>query len=102
LKHLQLVPEAVSKKRGSTALQEILSAAVDSRLAELSIASDRQQWGRFDLQTRHVQLDPKQSARNEDLLNFAAVHALKHGAEVHLVPSTELPDASPAAAIFRF
>lgn len=73
-----------------------------SRVAELSIAIDRQQWGRFDTQTRQVHLDSKQSAQNEDLLNFAAVHTLKHGGAVHVLTSAELPDASAATAIFRF
>jgi len=102
LKHLELLPEAISKNRGSTDLAEILSGAANARVAELSIAVDRHQWGRFDPETGELHIAPKQSPQNEDLLNLAAIHTLKHGGTVHAVSSTDLPDASAAAAIFRF
>jgi hypothetical protein len=102
LKHMQLLPEAIARNRGSSSLSEILSAALDSRVSELSVAVDRPQWGRFDPRTRAVHLESKQSAQNEDLLNYAAIHTLKHGGDVHAVRSNELPHASAAAAIYRF
>ena len=56
--------------------------------------------GTFDAETGQIRMG-RDSAHSVDVLNLAAVFALRTGANVLAVPPTDLPDQAPAAAILR-
>lgn len=88
--------------RTSANLAEILPAVSQGRVETLFVATDRQQWGTFDDERQELRLCETASAENEDLLDRAAASAYLLGGAVYAMSSAELPDAAPAAAIYRF
>lgn len=89
------------KGSGKTAndLAHILEQAPTGQMKHLIVARDVDQWGQFSWNDGPVFHSEKQ-AQDQDLLNVAACHALRNGASVFPVPLKEMPDDSPAAAVF--
>lgn len=90
----------------STDLAEILSGARLGRVETLFLAEGRTEFGHveFDEQTGEARLraaDEGEGGR-EDLLNVAAVEALRTGGKVFTVPAEQLPEEGAAAARFRW
>jgi hypothetical protein len=85
----------------SRELAGIVSAAVEGHIEALLLARDRACWGRIDPQTHFVEAREQARASDEDLLNLAAIHTLRHGGTVHVLGAGEMPEDSPAAAILR-
>src|SRR5207253_1889665 len=86
--------------RTAKEIAEIVPAAYQGRIQFLFVASDREQWGRFDADKQQLQSHDRPEPGDEDLLNFAAVHTLNHKGKVYAVESGEVPDRSSMAAIF--
>lgn len=89
---------------GSTGqdLEEVILAGSDGRIDTLFVALDRQHWGIYDLDERTVvDVDPTDPLA-EDLLDTAAVAALRTGATVFTVPAEGVPSGGEVAAIYRF
>jgi hypothetical protein len=86
---------------GSTDLGEVLRAATEGRVETLFVAADLERWGRLDDGGVPI-LDEGPRNGNEDLLDRAAIDALRTGARVHVVPGMEVPEGAPIAAVFRF
>ncbi|MCF8090711.1 MAG: hypothetical protein K9K21_12740 [Desulfotignum sp.] len=89
------------KGSGKTAndLAHILQQAPTGQMKHLMVARDVHQWGQFSWDEGPVFHSEKQP-QDQDLLNVAACHALRNGATVFPVPLKEMPDDSPAAAVF--
>lgn len=83
-------------------LQEIVKAAYYQRIDTLFVAIDRHQWGTFDLQNNAVQLHDSEQPGSEDLLDFAALHAMLNGGTVYAVAPDRVPSSASVAAIFRY
>jgi Bacterial archaeo-eukaryotic release factor family 3 len=88
--------------RTSNDLPEIVLAAHDKRVATLFVALGIQCWGTFDTRTRRVDLHETPIPRDEDLLNIAAIRTYAYGGTVFVVSPDQMPDPTPAAAIFRY
>lgn len=89
---------------GSTGdgLEEVILAGVDGRVDTLFVALDRARWGTFDVEARRVSETGLNSEDAEELLDRAAVEALRTGAAVFPLPFEEMPSESEVAAIYRF
>ena len=83
-------------------LREIVSAAYFQRVESLIVAADAEQWGKFDPNSGKVTLNKQRKSDSEDMVDFAARHALLNGAEVYAVDRQQVPNGGIAAATFRF
>lgn len=88
--------------RTSDSLEEIIPAAHDGRIDVLFVALGVQRWGYYDPETRAVHLHPEFEPGDEDLLDFAAVHAFLNGGAVYAMKPEEMPDETLLSAQFRY
>lgn len=86
----------------SSQLDEVTLAAVDGRVDALFVASGVRRWGRFDPDSRHVELVESQQHDTEDLLDLAAVRTFASGGTVYAVDAADVPGGGELAAIFRW
>lgn len=82
-------------------LTGVLNAAHQGRVSMLFVARDQEVRGTFDPMKGKAQLDPNVASEASDLLDEAACVALLHGADVHVVAGTEMPNGSDVAALIR-
>jgi hypothetical protein len=94
--------DLASTERASSNTSEIVPAAYYGRVASLFVARDREQWGTFDLATDRLQVHEQAQPGDGDLLDLAATQTLLHGGAVYAVEQTDMPDAAPLAAVFRY
>ncbi len=83
-------------------IREVLEAVEDGRVAQLFVASDVSQWGKYRSDTRDVELHGSWQGGDEDLLDRAAVDAYGNGGEVFVLRRDEMPDQELAAAVLRY
>jgi hypothetical protein len=95
-RELQGTPQAGSDLAG------IVLAACEGRVATLFVAIGVQLWGTCDARMHRVDLHSTKLRGDEDLLNLAAIRAYSSGAIVFAVSPDQMPDAQPAAAIYRY
>jgi hypothetical protein len=81
---------------------EIIPAAAYSRVETLFVPIGEHRWGTYDRTSNTVQLHAEQQTGDEDLLNYAAIHAFLSGAEVHALKPTNMPNGFSLAATFRY
>jgi len=86
----------------SDTLPDVVIAAHDAQIDTLLVASDQQQWGRYDPEARKVDNHPEQRVGDDDLLDLAAEQVYRHGGTVFPLAQAEIPDQRPLAAILRF
>ncbi|MFO8008207.1 MAG: hypothetical protein R6V05_10775 [Candidatus Brocadiia bacterium] len=89
-------------ERGSTDLNEVLKAAGSGRVEVLLTDLDRHEWGRYDPSSGYVHLHYREETGDEDLLDWAAVHTLRHGGTVFALPTEQMPNGWEVAAVFRY
>jgi len=68
----------------------------------LFIAEEAEIWGMYDIEHNEVVIESEPSARNEDLINFAASQTLINGGQVLVISRENLPGKSEVAAIFHY
>ena len=88
-------------ERASKDLRKIVPAAYQGRVGLLLVGAGAQCWGLFQPGSDLVELHPDERPGDQELLDFAATHALLHGGAVYAVGPDHLPDDSPVAAVFR-
>ncbi|WP_218079513.1 baeRF3 domain-containing protein [Anthocerotibacter panamensis] len=81
-------------------LEEIVSGAYFSRVQTLFVPIETERWGVFDAEANRTHLHAQPEPGDHDLLDLAALHTLRNGGEVYVVPA--IPDFAPLAAIFRY
>ncbi|MBN2294514.1 MAG: hypothetical protein JXM70_18945 [Pirellulales bacterium] len=94
--------QAASNNLAAKRLEVVIAAAQEGRIDTLLLAEDTQRWGRYDRETRHLDLHEQRAAHDEELLNLAMLLAYQQGADVYLFAREELPEEKPAIAILRF
>jgi hypothetical protein len=82
-------------------LGEIGRASFSGRIATLLVEADRVQPGKLDHNSGQVTLMDGE-ADKPDVLDELALHAMRNGAEVIVVPAERMPARSGAAAVYRF
>ena len=93
---------AIGHGMAATGLKEVLPAAHDGRIDTLLVAEDSQQWGKYDIDDRTVDLHKAPTQSDEELVNLAVIKAYVHGAAIFNVPTGELPDDKAVAAVLRY
>lgn len=83
-------------------IREVLPAAVFGRIDTLFIEIGSHLWGRYDADDNSVDLHDEHEAGDDDLLDLAAVHTVKHGGTVHALKSESMPTNQNLAASFRY
>lgn len=94
--------ECLDPARVSKELKEILPAASEGRIFHLFVPADTQRWGYFDSEHDVVFVHDKHEVGDEDLLNLAAVQTILHGGSVYTLDSSEMPEGTSVAALFRY
>ncbi|HYJ32906.1 MAG TPA: hypothetical protein VE326_06760 [Candidatus Binatia bacterium] len=84
-------------------VEPVAAAVVQGRVRSVLAAENGDTWGRLDRETGEVTLlqGPNGHA-NADLLDDVCEEAWKRGAEIYVLPQTELPTDRPIAAVLRF
>ncbi len=86
----------------SNDFHEIIPAAAYSRIETLFVPIGDHRWGTYDRNTNTVEVHADQESGDEDLLNYAAIHAYLNGADVHALKPTNMPNGFNLAATFRY
>lgn len=90
------------RQRTSRGIQDVLVAASAGRIDTLWAQEDAYCWGRFDPATTRVDVHQHQHPYDEDLINAAAVEALKTQAQVLLAQADHMPEEGSVAALLRY
>jgi hypothetical protein len=88
--------------KASTKPEDIVKAARYARIDTLFLSGDERLWGQFDEGEDRVLAHGSKGAGDVDLLDYAALMALRHGGSVMLVDRAALPPPGMAAAILRY
>jgi hypothetical protein len=81
-------------------MREVVPAAYEGRIETLFVALGKQQWGKFDPVGKRLQEHQKKELGDDDLLNLAATHTLRHGGCVYAVEPEKMPDTGLLAAVY--
>jgi hypothetical protein len=87
---------------GPSELVEVLQRSHEGRVEVLFIAVGEQQWGAYDAEAGTVALRDQPEAKDEDVLNLAAVRTLQGGGVVYAVGRDEMPAPGSLAAVLRY
>lgn len=92
----------VGTGHASTHIQEIVAAAYEGRASHIFFQENAKYEGIFDTVRGRVKHsdDPLDSPVN--LIEEAAIQAILHGGEAHILPSSAMPNGVPVCAIFRY
>lgn len=82
-------------------LEEILNAAREGRVDQVAVAEDEALWGQLS-ETGAVLAHGTPGPRDQDLLNQAAILAMRTGGRAFALPHDRLPRGVLAAATLRF
>ena len=88
--------------RTSQEIAEIVPATAKGRVEKLMVALGVQVWGSFSPDRGTVELHGEPAAGSVDLLDLAAIQALKNGGLVYTVEPESLPDNARIIALFRY
>jgi len=89
--------------KATTEPEEIVKAARYARIDRLFLSDGQPPlWGFFDEAEDRVVIHPEPAEGDDDLLDYAALMTLRQGGNVTLADRTQLPPATPAAAILRY
>lgn len=83
-------------------LKDILIHAFDGTVSELFVQDDAIIWGQYNHVYRHLTAHTEPEGNDEDLLDLAAVHTLRHGGTVHALPREQMPEDVSIAALYRY
>ena len=95
----ELYHQAAGQGLAASDLRQVVLAATEGRVGTLFVPLAGHQWGQFDRETGRVDLHEQEQPGDQDLVDFAAVMGLLHGARVYAVEEAELPDRPVAAAL---
>jgi hypothetical protein len=86
----------------SVDLKDILIHAFDGTVSDLFVQDNAMIWGRYNHVYRHLTAYSEPEGDDEDLLDLACVHTLRHRGTVHAVPPDQMPQDVPIAAVYRY
>ncbi|MEL7060672.1 MAG: hypothetical protein AAGN46_11655 [Acidobacteriota bacterium] len=92
-------------ERTTTDLEAIVDAATFGRVETLFVSQEGNVWGSFVIDGPATRIERHDERRpgDRDLVEEAALQALRHGSRVFALPAAALPDgAAAAAAVLRF
>lgn len=81
-------------------LVKISKAALSGRIKTLFLRDNIEIWGQFHRKSGQLTIREKQmNSKDDDLLDDIACEVIRHGGEVVVLPSKDMPTPSPVAAI---
>lgn len=93
--------QIVKKGNATDNAARIIPAAYRGELQTLFVASNRSLWGMVGKDRDQIAFHDQPQVSDENLTNFAAVHTLRHGNSVHVLPLEEMPSGTSMAAIYH-
>ncbi len=81
---------------------DVVKSAYFGKVDTLFVSLGQRQWGFFDEENNEVHLINSPNHESRDLVNFAAVSALKNGSTLYGLNSDEMPANAALAAIYRY
>lgn len=93
--------QAAAVGKATADAKRIIPAAYRGEVETLFVAQGRHLWGALAPTADRVELHDRQVVGDEDLLNLTAIHTLRHGNTVHVLPSEQVPAGGPLAAIYH-
>ena len=100
-KSVALYHQLVHKGRATGDPGAVVAAAYRGDVETLFVALGKNLWGTLDPTTNRVELHETPEPGDEDLLNFAAAHTLRHGNTAYALPPGEVPGGGLLAAIYH-
>ena len=88
--------------RAAYSLEGVLPAALYRRVDTLFVPAAGACWGTFDEEASRLDLHPEPQPGDEDLLDYAVYHTLRHGGSIFPLAPEQMPLDAPIAAIFRY
>lgn len=98
---LDLYRQVAGTGRATADVQALVPAAYRGELEALFLAQGKHLWGSLDPGAGTVSVHETQAVGDEDLLNLAAVHTLRHGHTVYAVGPEEMPAGDILAGIYH-
>lgn len=96
---VEMFGTARSKELGDSELERVAANAVAARVGTLLVEADRHIPGRVDLESGALELG---GSAVDDVLDDIAELVLKHGGQVVVVPTEQMPTRTGLAAIYRY
>lgn len=91
--------QAAGTGRAMSDANRIIPAAYRGEVETVFLALGKHLWGTLDPGANEVVLHEQPQPGDEDLLNFTAVHTLRHGNTVYALRAEEMPEGKILAAI---
>jgi hypothetical protein len=88
--------------RTATDIREVLPAAAHGRIDCLFVAVGVQQWGTYDRNSDMLEVHQEAQARDEDLLDLAAMLTISNGGTVYALEPANVPGEAGLAAVYRY
>jgi hypothetical protein len=88
--------------KASSEPADILKGAHEGRVDTLFVQRGAHIWGTYDPDARELRQDPEPTAKNEDLLDLAAVQTILNSGTAYLLEKETMPEEKPMAAIYRY
>ena len=101
-RELAMSSNGQNKHKTADQFEDVIPAAFQGRIETLFALRDHQQWGTFEEESLEVEPNAGNTPDRKDLLDFAALHTLRHKGNVFLVAREHMPEESPVAAILRY
>lgn len=86
----------------STDVSDIVKGAYFGKIDTLFVPMGFHQYGIFDTEKNQVEISDNLNGEAVDLINHAAISAIKNGSTLYGLPQSEVPDNSGLAAIYRY
>lgn len=86
----------------SSDIADIVKGAYFGKVDTLFVPTRNKQWGKFDQENNEVELASMKNGETVELINYAAVSALRNGSTLYGLDQDEMPETSNLAAIYRY
>ncbi len=94
--------ELAGTGKTSNDLADLVPASFHGRISDLFVTVGVQQWGSYDPESETVKLSEGPLTGYEDLFDLAAAETFLHNGNVYAVKGEQMPDNSPACAVYRW
>jgi hypothetical protein len=93
--------QAAPTCRATSEVKRVVPAAYRGEAETVFVALGQRLWGTLDPGTNEVSVHEQPGPGDEELVNFAAAHALRHGNTVYALRPEEMPAGKFLAAIYH-
>jgi hypothetical protein len=96
-----LYHQASGTGRATADVKRIIPAAYRGEVQTVFVTLGGHLWGTLDPGTNEVSLHERPEPGDEDLVNFAAIHTLRHGNTAYALRPEDMPEGKVLAAIYH-